>query len=353
MIISRTPFRISFFGGGTDYPAWYREHGGAVLATSINRYCYLNCRFLPPFFEHKSRVVWSQIERVMTNDQIQHPVVRAVLDLLQISEGIEIHHDGDLPSRTGLGSSSAFTVGLLHALHALKGEMLGKADMARAAVHVEQVLLKESVGIQDQIATAYGGFNRVDINPDDSFAVRPMILPAGRLAALQSHILMFYTGVSRTASDIARDKIDQMPQKQAELHRMRAMVDEATDILTSGSDLNDFGRLLHDSWAIKRTLSDKVAPGFVDDIYAAARGAGAVGGKLLGAGGGGFMIFFASPDRHQAIFKALDRLLMVPIEFEHSGSQIIYYDQERYSKMALSQRDFVRFGANGDRDGGK
>ena len=348
MIISRTPFRVSFFGGGTDYPTWYREHGGAVLATSINRYCYLSCRFLPPFFEHTSRIVWSQIERVMSNSEIQHPVVRAVLEFMQIREGVEIHHDGDLPSRTGLGSSSAFTVGLLHALHALKGQMMSKMDMARDAVHVEQVLLKESVGVQDQIATAFGGFNRVDINPDDSFAVRPVILPPGRLAELQSHILMFYTGVSRLSSEVAKEHIAQIPRKTPELHRMREMVDQAVGILSSGADINDFGRLLHEAWQIKRTLSSKVAPGFVDDIYDKARAAGAVGGKLLGAGGGGFMIFFAPPERHPAIIDALDHLLMVPIEFEYGGSQIIFYDQEHHTQTALKRRDFVRFGTQDD-----
>jgi D-glycero-alpha-D-manno-heptose-7-phosphate kinase len=348
MIISRTPFRVSFFGGGTDYPTWYREHGGAVLATSINRYCYLSCRFLPPFFDHRSRVVWSKIERVASNDEIEHPVVRAVLDMMQITEGVEIHHDGDLPSRTGLGSSSAFTVGLLHALHALKGEMISKMEMARSAVHVEQVLLKESVGVQDQIATAFGGFNRVDINPDDSFAVRPMILPPGRLAQLQSHVLMFYTGVSRLSSEVAKESIAQIPKKSPDMHRMRAMVDEASDILTSGSDIVDFGRLLHDAWQIKRSLSAKVAPEFVDDIYIKAQGAGAVGGKLLGAGGGGFMIFFAPPERHAAIIAALDHLLLVPIEFENGGTQIIFYDHEHHSQTALNRRDFVRFGTNGD-----
>ncbi len=352
MIISRTPFRVSFFGGGTDYPVWYREHGGAVLATSINRYCYLSCRYLPPFFEHRSRIVWSQIERVSSNDKIEHPVVRAVLDLMQMPEGLEIHHDGDLPSRTGLGSSSAFTVGLLHALHALKGQMLSKMDMAKAAVHVEQVLLKEAVGVQDQISTAFGGFNRVDINPDDSFTVRPMTLPPGRLNELQSHILMFYTGVSRLSSEVAKESIAQIPNKTNDLHRTRAMVDEASDILVRGGDILDFGRLLHDAWQIKRSLSAKVAPEFVDDIYTKARAAGAVGGKLLGAGGGGFMIFFASPERHQAIIEALNHLLLVPIEFEQGGSQIIFYDQERYSQESLKRRDFVRFGTNGDPQAG-
>ena len=348
MIISRTPFRVSFFGGGTDYPTWYREHGGAVLTTSINRYCYISCRFLPPFFDIRSRIVWSQIEQVMNNSEIKHPVVRSVLEFMQISEGVEIHHDGDLPSRTGLGSSSAFTVGLLHALHALKGRMLSKMDMARDAVHVEQVLLKEAVGVQDQIATAFGGFNRVDISPDDSFAVRPVILPPGRLAELQSHIMMFYTGVSRISSEVAKEHITQIPRKTPELHRMHEMVEQATNILSSGSDILDFGRLLHDAWQIKRTLSSKVAPGFVDEIYDKARAAGAVGGKLLGAGGGGFMIFFAPPERQPAIIEALNNLLMVPIEFEHGGSQIIFYDQEHHTQTALKRRDFVRFGVNGE-----
>src|SRR4051812_28443718 len=202
MIITRTPLRVSFFGGGTDYPTWFREHGGAVLATTINRFCYLTCRYLPPFFEHKSRIVWSKIESVHDNQAIDHPVIRTVLKWLDFQDGLEIHHDGDLPARSGLGSSSAFTVGILHALHALRGQMVTKRDLAEQAIYVEQQLLNESVGVQDQILTAFGGFNHMEIRQDGFFDVRPVILPEGRLQELQDHLMVFYTGVSRHASTV-------------------------------------------------------------------------------------------------------------------------------------------------------
>lgn len=344
MIISRTPYRISFFGGGTDYPAWFQEYGGAVLATTINRYCYITCRLLPPFFEHKSRIVWSQIERVMSHDEIAHPVIRAALNMLDIDTGVEIHHDGDLPARSGLGSSSAFTVGILHALHALRGEMATKRMLAVQAIHVEQELLRESVGVQDQIQTAFGGLNRIDIDPDGGFEVRPVILPEARLKELQGHLLLFYTGVARHASVVAADKIASIPSKHGELTAMRRMVDEAVGILAGDGSLLDFGRLLHEAWEIKRSLSAKVAPAFVNEIYAQARAAGAVGGKLLGAGGGGFMLFFVPPGRRQAVLDALRHLLVVPIAFERSGTQLIFYEPDQYSRTAPSRTDFQRFG---------
>ena len=264
MIISRTPFRVSFFGGGTDYGLWYREHGGAVLSTTINRYCYLNCRHLPPFFDYRNRIVWSQIETVNEHDDIVHPVVREVLKMLQL-QGVEIHHAGDLPSRAGLGSSSSFTVGILNALNGLMGKISTKEQLARGAIHVERELLRENVGIQDQIAAAYGGFNKIEISQDGSFQVMPMTLPAERMAALQGSLLMFYTGTSRIASDIAGEKIKAIPNKTAELHRMRRMVDEAIGILNGTDDLSDFGRLLDEAWQIKRQLSARIAPAFIDE----------------------------------------------------------------------------------------
>ncbi|MGD9726887.1 MAG: kinase [Alphaproteobacteria bacterium] len=347
MIISRTPFRISFFGGGTDYPAWFAENGGAVLAATINRYCYITCRFLPPFFEHKSRIVWSHIERVYDNNQITHPVVRVVLEHLGIHQGVEIHHDGDLPSRAGLGSSSAFTVGVLHALHALKGARVSKSELARQAIHVEQSLLKENVGIQDQIQTAHGGLNRIEILSNGSFRVDPIILRPERKAALEERLMMFYTGISRTASEIAAHQIDAIPRKHAELRKMQQLVDEAVELLTSDADLDGFGRLLHETWMLKRGLTDKIAPSFVHDIYDRARRSGALGGKLLGAGGGGFMIFYVPPERHQAILNALPELLQVPIALDNAGSQIILYEPDIYSQTVLSGAQFRRYSENG------
>jgi len=341
VIISRTPFRVSFFGGGTDYSPWLREHGGAVLSTTINRYCYLSCRHLPPFFDYRNRIVWSQIETVNTHDEIVHPVVREVLKMMQL-QGVEIHHDGDLPSRAGLGSSSSFTVGILNALNGLTGKISTKEQLAHSAIYVEQELLRENVGIQDQIAAAYGGFNKIEIGPDGTFRVIPMTLPASRVAALQASLLMFYTGTSRIASDIAGEKIKAIRNKTAELHRMREMVDEAVDILNSGDNLNNFGRLLDEAWQIKRQLSPRVAPAYVNDIYASAMAAGALGGKLLGAGGGGFILFFVPPEQRTTVLGALDHLLEVPIQFESSGSKIIFYEPDHYSRSSLAGKSFTK-----------
>ena len=231
MIITRTPLRISFFGGGTDYPTWFRENGGAVLATTIDKYCYLHCRYLPPFFDFKSRIVWSKIEQVQQPAEIAHPAIRGVLEWLKINDGVEIHHHGDLPARTGLGSSSSFTVGLLHALHALRGKLVSKRDLAEEAIHVEQQVLQENVGVQDQIQAAFGGFNRVDIHTDGSFEVAPLVVRPERLDELQGHLLLVYTGLSRHASEIAAEQVSSIPDKGRELRAMRALVDEAQGIL--------------------------------------------------------------------------------------------------------------------------
>lgn len=340
MIISRTPYRMSFFGGGTDYHGWYQEHGGAVLSTSINHYCYLNCRYLPPFFKEKSRIIWSRIEHVMENSEIEHPAVNGVLKYLGIEHGLEIHHTGDLPARSGLGSSSAFTVGLLNAIQALEGQMSSKRELACEAVHVERNVLQENVGVQDQIATAYGGFNKITIQPNGEFNVDPVILRNGRLKELQRHFLLFFTGVSRTASDIAKEQVKATADKKAQLTTMRLLVDDALDVLVNGNDINEFGRLLDETWQLKRSLASGIAPDFVDDIYAKARNAGAIGGKLLGAGGGGFMLFFAPPESHMRIMNALEDLLWVPFEFESTGTSIVYYDQNAFSRTAMTRRDF-------------
>ena len=326
MIISRTPFRISFFGGGTDYPVWYRENGGAVLSTTIDKYCYISCRYLPPFFEHKYRIVYSLIENIKETSEIKHPAVRAVLEYLKINKGVEIHHDGDLPARTGLGSSSSFTVGLLHAVYALKGSMQTKMRLATEAIHIEQDIIKENVGSQDQIAAAFGGFNVTRFNPDNTFQVSPVILSADRLNCLQNHLIFCFTGFSRIASEIAKEQIESTNKKKAELSVMQQMVDEALAILTSdNADITEFGKLLNESWQLKRSLTSKISTPHVDEIYEEARREGALGGKLLGAGGGGFMVIFAKPEDQPRIRERLKRLLMVPFEFETSGSQIIVY----------------------------
>jgi len=326
MIISRTPFRISFFGGGTDYPAWYRENGGAVLSTSINKYCYISCRSLPPFFDYKTRILYSKIELVKSTAEIQHPSVRAALQFLKIEDGIEIHHDGDLPARTGLGSSSTFTVGLLHALYAYRGRMASKMQLARDAIHLEQEVLQETVGVQDQVITAHGGLNRIDFAPDDTFSLSPLILRKERLIAFQNHCLLVFTGFTRTASEIAAEQVKKTPQNRSELMQMYQLVAAATEILKGDGDLAEFGRLLHENWLLKRSLSSRVSTSEIDSIYEAGRKAGAIGGKILGAGGGGFMLFFAPPEAQGNIRATLDKFLHVPFRFETLGSQIIHYE---------------------------
>ncbi len=324
MIISRTPFRISFFGGGTDYPAWLKDHKGAVLATTINKYCYISCRYLPPFFEHKSRIIYSKMEHVHKVDEIDHPAVREVLKFLKIRDGVEIHHDGDLPARTGLGSSSAFTVGLLNALYALKGTMPTKERLAREAIHVEQQMCHENVGCQDQTLAAYGGFNFIEFGGDNHLQVRSITVPARTLQGLQRHLMLYFTGFSRNASEIASHQIDNIPNKQFELTAMYDMAFQALDILNKGN-LEKFGKLMYESWKIKRELSARISTSHIDAIYEAAMRAGAIGGKLLGAGGGGFVLFFVPPAKQKAVKEKLKKLLLVPFDFENLGSQIIFY----------------------------
>jgi D-glycero-alpha-D-manno-heptose-7-phosphate kinase len=326
MIICRTPYRISFFGGGTDYPSWYQTHGGAVLAATIDKYCYLTCRHLPPFFEHRIRVVYRNIETCNTVDDIGHPVVRAALNYLHFDRGLELHHDGDLPARSGMGSSSAFTVGLLHALYALRGEMRTKMDLARESIHVEQELVGETVGSQDQVMAAFGGLKYVQFHPDRRIDVDPVPLASGRLAELQAHLMLFYTGVSRTASDVARSYVVNIDGRRRQLKALRGLVEEGIDLLVGGADLRSFGELLHEAWQIKRGLSDKVTNPTLDALYDKARAAGAVGGKLTGAGGGGFLLLFVPPEKRAAVLSALRPQIHVPFAFESAGSQIIFYE---------------------------
>jgi D-glycero-alpha-D-manno-heptose-7-phosphate kinase len=326
MIITRTPFRISFFGGGTDYPPWYRDHGGAVFATTIDKYCYITCRRLPPFFEHKHRIVYSHIENVRDIEEIKHPAARAVLKWANVVDGLEIHHDGDLPARSGLGSSSAFTVGLAHALYGLRGQMVSKRTLAKDAIHIEQDLIGENVGSQDQVSAAYGGFNRIDFHRDDSFDVTPIIIPSNRRDELRDHLMLCFTGFSRIADEIAKSQIDNFSNREKELKRMREMVDEAVAILADGRvSIDEFGKLLDLSWKYKRSLSDRVSTPEIDQIYDAAMRAGAIGGKILGAGGGGFMLLFAKPAKHAAIREQLKELVHVSFNFDDSGSRVVLY----------------------------
>lgn len=328
MVISRTPFRLSFLGGGTDYPAWYLEHGGTVLATTVNKYCYLSCRYLPPFFEHKFRVMWSKIENCHSIDEITHPAVRETLRHLEVDRGLEIHHDGDLPARSGTGSSSAFTVGLLNALYALQGKMVSKTQLAQEALHLEQQVLSEHVGSQDQVMAAHGGLNRIDFHASGQISVLPMALPRERVRELEAHIMLFYTGIVRTASDVAKSYTAAIETKRRQLRIMQDLVEEGFDVLNGNRNIEKFGELLHENWQVKRELGSRVSNPHVDDIYEAARAAGAIGGKLSGAGGGGFMMFFVPPEKRNALQARLGSLVHVPIKFESAGSQIIFFENQ-------------------------
>jgi D-glycero-alpha-D-manno-heptose-7-phosphate kinase len=329
MIITRTPFRISFFGGGTDYPPWFREHGGEVLSTAIDKYCYISCRHLPPFFDYKHRVVYSAIENVLDWKEIKHPAVRAVMGWTGCGDeakGLEIHHDGDLPARSGLGSSSSFTVGLLHAVAAMRGTYASKDQLARDAIHIEQNVIGEHVGSQDQIAAAYGGLNRIEFLPSGQFSVSPMIVGNTRLRELRSHLMLCFTGFSRLADVVAQAQIANFSQREREMHRIRQMVTEGISILQSRhAAITDFGLLLHEAWACKRKLADKVSTSAIDEIYAEALDAGAIGGKILGAGGGGFLLLFCKPELQPAVRERLKRLVHVPFNFDESGSRVVLY----------------------------
>lgn len=328
MIISRTPFRISFFGGGTDYPAWYRRHGGQVLATTINKYCYITCRHRPPFMEHRIRLAYSQIESCQSPDEIQHPVIREVLRFLDLDGGMEIHHDADLPGRSGMGSSSSFTVGLLQALHALKGEMVSKRQLADEAIRLEQEVLAETVGSQDQTLAAFGGLRHILFQPNGEIVVRPLTIPARRRDQLDRHLMLFYTAIRRTASDVAASYVDGIEARAEQLERLSAMVDRGLEILNGDGDIVELGELLDEAWRVKRGLSGLATNDRVDEIYRQAREAGAVGGKLTGAGGGGFMLLFVPPEAQERVRDRLARLIHVPFAFEPSGSEIIFYDPE-------------------------
>lgn len=328
MIITRTPFRISFFGGGSDYPAWYRVHGGAVLAATINKYCYITCRYLPPFFEHRIRLVYSKTENCQTVDDIAHPAVRAALRYLSIERGVEIHHDGDLPARSGLGSSSAFLVGLLHALHALEGRMPSKHQLVLDSIRIEQGFLQENVGSQDQTMAAYGGLNHVTFSPGGEISVRPMALKPERIEELAAHLMLFHSGLQRTASDIAASYVDDIESRERQLTRMSGLVEEAIAILNSRSDIVPFGELLHETWMLKRSLSARISNPHVDEIYETARSAGAIGGKLTGAGAGGFILLFVRPADRRRVRERLRHLVHVPFGLEFSGSRVIFYEPE-------------------------
>lgn len=338
MIISRTPFRISFFGGGTDYPPWYLKYGGSTLATSIDKYCYISCRYLPPFFEHRIRLVYSKIERCQAFEEIQHPAVRETIRFLGFQGGLEIHHDGDLPARSGMGSSSSFTVGLLHALYALRGIMPDKMRLAKESIYIEQEMIREVVGSQDQVSAACGGFNHIIFNTNGEITVRPVTFSVERMRELNSHLMLFYTGIERTASTVAKSYVEDMESNKDRLLAMQDMVNEGIAILCSNQCICHFGELLHETWKAKRTLSAQVTNGVVDELYQRARDNGAIGGKITGAGGGGFLLLFVPPSAQERIRRALQELIYVPFQFDSSGSQIIFFEPPKEDYLALERQ---------------
>ncbi len=328
MVICRTPYRISFFGGGTDYPSWYRLNGGAVLATSIDKYCYLTVRYLPPFFDHRYRIVYSRTELCKEISEIEHPAVRSIIGHLNFDRGLEIHHDGDLPSRSGVGSSSSFVVGLLNALYALRGQLRSKRELTMESIHIEQESMKESVGSQDQTMAAYGGLNMVRFLTTGEISVVPLPIPIPRMQELNRHFLLFFTGQQRTSSDLASSYAPTLASKEEQMRRYMSMVEEAVRIVQSPDSLDGFGHLLDEAWQIKRKLSSLISNESIDGIYSAAKSAGALGGKIIGAGGGGFILFFVPPAAQQSVRSALRGLLEIPFKFESHGSQIIFIDRE-------------------------
>lgn len=324
MVITKTPYRVSFFGGGTDFPLWFRENGGSVISTAINQFCYVSVRRKPPFFPHKHRFVYSEMEDVNELKDIKHPAIKGVLQWLEWEDGLEIHHDGDLPARSGLGSSSAFTVGLLNAMYQLMGRATTLQQLAKDAIQVEQEVIGEVVGSQDQIAVACGGFNRIDFLPEGGWVVRPVSVSSMRLQQLQDHLLLYFTGFSRFASQIEASKLVNFSSRKQELQRMMQMVTDAESLLIDESrDLHEFGNMLQEAWEYKKSLSTGVTTTAIDDIYNRAIAAGAIGGKILGAGGGGFMLFFVSPEYQPAVRKALNGFIEVPFQFEQEGSRVV------------------------------
>ena len=328
MVITKTPYRISFFGGGTDYPQWYLREGGAVLSTTIDKYCYLTCRTLPPFFEARHRVVWSHIETVGTIAEILHPAVRAGLQHMGFDDsvGVEIHHQGDLPARSGIGSSSSFSVGLLRALSALRGRVMGRKELAMMAIELEQKVMKETVGSQDQVAAAFGGFNLIEFRRNGDIQAERLTVGSNRLHELEGNLMLLYTGTSRLCQEITKTFVENIHAKEASLRSMRTMVDQAVSVLASAGDLDDFGRLLHESWMCKRSLSASISNPKIDGIYERAMQAGALGGKLLGAGHSGFMLFYVPKERQPAVRDALSGQLWIPFAFDTDGCSLIHYN---------------------------
>lgn len=320
---------MSFFGGGTDFPDYYKEHGGAVLSTTFDKYCYVSVRHLPRFFDYRNEIIYSKVERVEHTADILHPAIRNAMQMMDMHE-LRLTYDADLPARSGLGTSSSFAVGMLNAFYALKGKYASKKQLADGAIYLERELCAETGGIQDQIAAAYGGLNRIDFDAD-GYRVRPVIISPERKRELNDNLMMFFTGFSRFSSDIQEGTKKAIADKTAELEEMRRLVDEAEAVLTDKDrDLSEFGRLLDHTWRLKRGISGGISTDIIDDMYETAKKAGAIGGKLLGAGGGGFLLFYVEKERRAELMEAMKELLYIPFEFENGGSTVIHYSPESY-----------------------
>ena len=328
MIITRTPFRMSFFGGGTDLAEFYLENGGAVLSTTFDKYCYVNIRHLPRFFDYRTHLTYAKTEKVNKYNEIRHPLIRNAMQYLDIHD-IRLLYDADLPARTGLGTSSSFAVGMLNAFYALKGKRADKKKLADEAIYLERELCAEAGGIQDQIAASFGGLNRIDMDCN-GYRISPVIISNQRKQALNDSLMLFFTGFTRFSADIQEKVGSTLSKKREQLLEMKQLVSEAEDVLTSKADLNEFGRLLDYTWKLKRNLSASVSTTIIDDIYEKAQKAGAIGGKLLGAGGGGFLLFFVEKECQAKVKEALADLLYVPFRFEEEGTQVVYYKAEDY-----------------------
>lgn len=328
MIITKTPFRMSFFGGGTDMPEFFQKHGGAVISTTFDKYCYVNVRHLPPFFDYHTELSYSKTERVTDVSEIVHPAIREAMKMLDMHD-IRLTYEADLPARTGLGTSSSFAVGMLNAFYALKGKYADKKKLSDEAIYLERVLCNEAGGWQDQVAAAYGGLNRINFH-DDTYDVQPIIIAPERKVQLNRNLMMYFTGFTRFSSEIQKSS-KSMEDKTAQLLDMLAIVDEAEQVLENRhSDLDEFGRLLDKSWKLKKQTGNKVSTSGIDDLYEKAMAAGALGGKLLGAGGGGFLLFYVPEENQPGVAKAMDNLMRVPFEFENGGTRVIHYTPETY-----------------------
>ena len=331
MIITQTPFRMSFFGGGTDFDGFFNEHGGAVLSTTFDKYAYVTVRHLPPFFDYKTHLTYSKEEKVNENSEIVHPAIRNAMEWLDMHE-IRMTYEADLPARSGLGTSSSFAVGMLSAFYALKGKYADKRKLSDDAIYLERELCREAGGIQDQIAASFGGLNRINFSRD-GYSVNPVIISPERKKDLNDHLMLFFTGFSRFSSDIQKDTEKSMKDKTQQLIEMYHLVDDAEKILTDkNTSLDEFGKLLDYTWKLKRGISAGISTGSIDEQYDKAIKAGALGGKLLGAGGGGFLLFYVPKEKQEAVKKALEGQMYVPFKFENEGTKIIYYGPEEYTK---------------------